>query len=258
MSRKALDIDGVGNIVAEKLVERGLVENVLDIFELSVDQLKDFNLGTDDEPRMLGEKNGTKIVETAKRARGFPLAKWLYGLGIPQVGESASLEASRLVERIYDIPESEIIEMIREKGEKETWIKDNPLRSSKTELSEEEYEERKRCHEEIKPRIKELSEALQTYSVSPELGGVASASLLGFFRSPSGQAMLERMKEMGIDPRSANFLPEPAKAAESGAVSGAAGKTFVITGHIDRAAKRDKRKNSECGRKSIGIDQRKN
>lgn len=232
VSRKALDIDGVGGKVAEKLVERGLIEDILDIFELHVDQLADFNIGTAAEPRMLGEKNGTKIVETAKRARNAPLAKWLYGLGIPQVGESAALEASRLVKDIFEIPDSEIIAMIREKGEKETWLKDNPLRSSKaSDLSADEFAERKATSEAYKPRVKELTEQLAAYSVSPELGGVASASLLGYFQSDSGQAMLSRMKEMGICPTSTNYLPEPAKAAESGA-SGVAGKTFVITGTL--------------------------
>ncbi|MDF1813837.1 MAG: NAD-dependent DNA ligase LigA [Verrucomicrobiales bacterium] len=252
VSRKALDIDGVGNIVAEKLVERGKVKDILDIFELHVDQLADFNIGTAVEPRMLGEKNGTKIVETARRAREAPLAKWLYGLGIPQVGESAALEASRLVEDIFQIPDSEIIEMVREKGLKDAWVKENPLRSAKTaDLSVEEFEARKTKSEEYKRRVKELTEKLAPYEVSPELGGVASASLLGYFRSESGQAMLERMKQMGICPKSTNYLPEPSKAADSGA-SQVVGKTFVITGTLTAPRNDIKAKIQDAGGKVSG------
>lgn len=228
VSRKALDIDGVGSIVAEKLVERGLIENILDLFDLHVDQLAEFNIGTAAEPRMLGEKNGTKIVETAKRAKDAPLSKWLYGLGIPQVGESASREAARLVEDIFQIPDSEIIEMVREKGEKENWLKDHPLRTAKAKLSEKDFEARKAIHDEYKPRVKELTESLTSYSVSPELGGVASGSLLAFFRSEAGQNMLARMQSMGIAPKSTNYLPQPSEASDSSV----AGKSFVITGTL--------------------------
>lgn len=242
VSRKALDIDGVGDKVAVKLVERGLIEDVLDLFELQVEQLADFNIGTAAEPRMLGEKNGTKIIETAERAKSLPLHRWLFGLGIPQVGESAAREISRLVASIHDIPDSEVIEMIRERGEKDAWIKENSLRSEAvSRLSVEAFAELKKKYEGSKLRLRELTEKLEPFAVSPELGGVASANLLAFFRGESGRKTLEKMKRLGIDPASANYLPEPAKAGTAGGGSGAAGKTFVITGTL--SAPRDEIKN---------------
>ena len=253
VSRKALDIEGVGNIVAEKLVERGLVEDILDLFELKVDQLKDFNLGTEEEPRMLGEKNGTKIVNTARRARDFPLARWLYGLGIPQVGESAAREAARLVKTIFDIPGSEILDMIREKGQKDTWIKNHPIRSAKSDLSDEEFEERKSRHEHSKARIKELDEALAPYEVSPELGGVATASLLDFFQGESGSALLARMRELEINPQSNNYLPIPKEEQGDGSSgSKMVGKTFVITGTLSAPRNEIKERILDAGGKVTG------
>lgn len=252
VSRKALDIDGIGNIVAEKLVERGLIKDALDLFELEVDQLGDFNIGTAAEPRMLGEKNGAKIVETSKRARGYPLSKWLYGLGISNVGESAALEASRLVESIFDIPESEVLEMIRERGEKDTWMKSHPLRSSKEELSVDEYSERKAQHEKYKPRVVELNEKLADYEVNPELGGVATASLVGFFRSEYGEQILQRMKNLGIEPKSTNYLPKPSEAAASGDGPSLIGKTFVITGTLSSPRNDIKAKIQDAGGKVTG------
>ena len=56
-SRKALDIDGVGTIVAEKLVERGVAATPLDLFELNADSLAELNLGDDDKSRVLGQKH---------------------------------------------------------------------------------------------------------------------------------------------------------------------------------------------------------
>ena len=52
-----LDIESVGGIVADKLVERGLVREPLDLFELKLEQLANLNLGTEEAPRIFrGEK----------------------------------------------------------------------------------------------------------------------------------------------------------------------------------------------------------
>src|SRR6266446_5656908 len=58
-ARGALDIESVGGIVADKLVERGLVREPLDLFDLRIEQLAKLNLGTDETPRVFGEKNAT-------------------------------------------------------------------------------------------------------------------------------------------------------------------------------------------------------
>ncbi|HUE40480.1 MAG TPA: NAD-dependent DNA ligase LigA, partial [Chthoniobacterales bacterium] len=85
-ARGALDIESVGGIVADKLVERGLVREPLDLFELKVDQLGKLNLGTNEAPRIFGEKNAIKAIQAIERARTFPLSRWLYALAIPDVG----------------------------------------------------------------------------------------------------------------------------------------------------------------------------
>src|SRR5204863_9222686 len=67
-ARGALDIESVGGIVADKLVERGLVREPLDLFELKVEQLGKLNLGTEENPRIFGEKNATKAIQAIDRA----------------------------------------------------------------------------------------------------------------------------------------------------------------------------------------------
>jgi DNA ligase (NAD+) len=47
----------LGEVVADKLVERGLARTPFDLFRLELEPLANLNLGTDDEPRQLGEKN---------------------------------------------------------------------------------------------------------------------------------------------------------------------------------------------------------
>src|SRR5438067_126041 len=74
-ARGALDIESVGGIVADKLVERGLVREPLDLFELKIEQLAKLNLGTEEAPRVFGEKNATKAINAIERARTLPLSR---------------------------------------------------------------------------------------------------------------------------------------------------------------------------------------
>src|SRR5881396_2962136 len=72
-ARGALDIESVGGSVADNVVERGLVREPLDLFELKVEQLAKLNLGTEEAPRVFGEKNATKAINAIERARILPL-----------------------------------------------------------------------------------------------------------------------------------------------------------------------------------------
>ena len=83
-ARGALDIESIGGIVADKLVERGLVREPLDLFDLKVEQLAKLNLGTEEAPRVFGEKNATKAINAIERARTLPLSRWLFALAIPK------------------------------------------------------------------------------------------------------------------------------------------------------------------------------
>jgi len=202
VSRKALDIEGIGSTVAEKLVERGLIKSPLDLFEIPEATLATLNLGTEESPRIFGEKNAAKVVEARERAaKEIPLARWLFAMGISQVGESAARELSRLHRSIRDLAQSPILA---------------ELRTLKTGES------------------KEKNALLAPYEVASEVGPIVAASVLDFFRSPAGEAILGRLNELGIDPKSDNFAPKPLE-EKAGNGKPLAGKTFVITGTLSAA-----------------------
>src|SRR5437667_17276 len=83
-ARGALDIESIGGIVADKLVERSLVREPLDLFQLKVDQLAKLSLGTEDAPRDCGEKTLHRMNQlgiapksekiSAKKAAQLPLS----------------------------------------------------------------------------------------------------------------------------------------------------------------------------------------
>ncbi len=107
--RKALDLESLGGVVAEKLVERGLVKEPLDLFDLKLGQLGTLNLGTNEEPRTFGEKNAKKILDALDRAKTAPLSRWLLALGVPGVGETTAYQLAQLHGDIEELSKSEIL-----------------------------------------------------------------------------------------------------------------------------------------------------
>jgi DNA ligase (NAD+) len=210
--RKALDLDGLGESVAIKLVETKLAASPLELFSLSLDNLANLLLDpakssdglTQSKERRFGEKRANTLINSLIKAREeMPLSRWLFAMGISQIGESAALELSRLHEKLSDLPESQIV----------ADLADLP---DFAELSK-------------SKRKKENHPRLQQYKIDDNLGPVAAQHLRTFFRSEAGQTVLEKLRELGINPKSDNFAPAPTASTEGLRFTG---KTFVITGTL--------------------------
>ncbi len=78
-ARGVMDIDGMGEALVDQLVDRGMVRNIADLYELTLEQLLALE--------RMGEKSASKILQNIERSRKQPLPRVLNGLGIPFVGE---------------------------------------------------------------------------------------------------------------------------------------------------------------------------
>ncbi|MBL8218670.1 MAG: NAD-dependent DNA ligase LigA, partial [Bryobacterales bacterium] len=78
-ARGVMDIDGMGDVLVDQLVDRGMVKNIADLYDLTLEQLLTLE--------RMGEKSATKILQNIERSRQQPLPRVLNGLGIPFVGE---------------------------------------------------------------------------------------------------------------------------------------------------------------------------
>jgi len=254
-SRKALDIEGVDDAVASKLVQQKLVVSPLDIFSLSVEELANLRLDTTsaqkkDSTRLLGEKRALTIKNSLTEAKDKSLANWLVALGIHNVGERTSREVSRLFSSIYQIRNSLLLTQIAEKGTLANWCIDHPFRPKFEQISPEEATRRKNLQANYRARIIELDQKLTKYNVSPELGGVAATSLKNYFDSDAGEQLLTHLTDAGIDPQSDNYDPE--KSVANNITSPIAGKTFVITGTLSKPRPDFKKRIEELGGKVSG------
>jgi len=243
--RRALDIESLGGIVADKLVERGLVKEPLDLFDLKLGQLGKLNLGTDDEPRILGEKNATKILEALQRAKTAPLARWIYALAISDVGEATAKQLAATHESLEALTHSEVLRDIRDLGAKESERSEISPRSRRNPpKTEAERAQREQRDAALKQEIADLESRLASggrKARMPEVGPVAAASVLDYFASPAGKRALARIHELGITPQG-----EKADVAAKAAGS-FAGKTFVLTGTLPTMTREEATAKIEAG-----------
>jgi DNA ligase (NAD+) len=80
-SKHALNIDGIGDKLVEQLTAKDLVKNVADLYELAKKKKDLVDLDH------MGEKSAQNILDNIEKSRKTTLARFIYALGIPQVGE---------------------------------------------------------------------------------------------------------------------------------------------------------------------------
>ncbi|GMQ95476.1 MAG: NAD-dependent DNA ligase LigA [Patescibacteria group bacterium] len=89
VSKKAMNIDGMGEKVVAQLMNEGLIRDVADIYELKTGDLAALE--------RFGERSAENLVEAIEKSKSVPLAKFLFGLGIRHVGiETAHLIAGNV------------------------------------------------------------------------------------------------------------------------------------------------------------------
>src|SRR5438094_229991 len=187
-ARGALDIESVGGIVADKLVERGLVREPLDLFELKIEQLAKLNLGTEEASRVFGEKNATKAIHAIERARTLPVSRWLFALAIPDVGKTTAMQLARFHDTIEDVADSPLLRDVLDYHEKRD--QKEPAKETAERLIKAGF---------AKPS---KSKAEKGRGITTEVGPVVAQSVLDFFASAAGKKILRRIKELGIHPKS--------------------------------------------------------
>jgi len=105
-SRKAMDIEGLGDKLIDQLTETGLVHSVADLYALDRDQLAALD--------RMGEKSADNLLAQLERSKTPDLGRFLYALGIREVGEVTAASLARhfgTLDRIAAASEEDLLDV---------------------------------------------------------------------------------------------------------------------------------------------------
>ena len=109
-ARRTLDIEGLGEKLVDQLVEKGLVHGVADLYNLTLAQLAGLE--------RMGGKSAENLLRALEKSKTTTLARFLYGLGIREVGEAT---AEALAQHFGELPaimeaDEEILQTVPDVG----------------------------------------------------------------------------------------------------------------------------------------------
>ncbi|MEJ7862618.1 MAG: NAD-dependent DNA ligase LigA [Pyrinomonadaceae bacterium] len=102
-SRKAMDIEGLGEIVVEKLVDLGLVKSVADLYDLTLEQIAKLE--------RMAEKSATNLINQIEASKTRGLQRLLYGLDIRHVGERYAKILAKSFRAIENLQKASVEEL---------------------------------------------------------------------------------------------------------------------------------------------------
>jgi DNA ligase (NAD+) len=249
-SRKAMNIDGLGDKLVEQLVELGLINTVADLYQLQHGQLAAME--------RMAEKSASKLIDALQTSKQRPFPHVVYALGIPGIGEETgrvlaehflNIEALERV-RAQDFVEdcgitgigdkiagllvahlSEHPELVYHGDNFISFLADLPVRG----LSE-------RLAGRIAERYPDL-DALRSAGIDdlrnhtavkvPGVAGITASNIITFFAQPHNREVIERLRDAGLQ------MAMPAPRSDGEQTQPLAGKTIVLTGTLETLSRND-------------------
>jgi DNA ligase (NAD+) len=210
-SRRAMDIEGLGEKLTDQMVDRDIVRTPADLYRLGISALAELD--------RMAEKSALNIVSAIAQSRKRPLARFVFALGIPGVGEEVAKILARhflSLDALMDADWANIAER------KKSLQKENASR--------------KRKGEALLPQFLE--------GIGPEL----MDSLAKFFSEPHNREVIEQL----TGPRGVE-IESPAPSVSDAATGILSGKTLVLTGTLPTLTRDDaKRMIESAGGKVSG------
>ncbi len=109
-SRRAMDIEGLGDKLVDQLVEKKLIRDLADVFDLTQAQLADLD--------RMGKKSAENLIKALANSKSTTLPRFLYALGIRAVGEAGAQTLAnhfRVLETVMDATREEL-QQVRDIG----------------------------------------------------------------------------------------------------------------------------------------------
>ncbi|MGI6751972.1 MAG: NAD-dependent DNA ligase LigA [Anaerovoracaceae bacterium] len=213
VSRGAMDIEGLGDVLSEKLTNMGLISGIADIYQLTVEEIAVLD--------GFGKRSAEKLINAIEASKRRDLGRLVFGLGIPLIGSKAARQLAKRFGTMEELSKATVEDLIamEEVGEKMaesvvTWFR-NPynrglisqLEAAGVNMSvlEGTGEQQK---EGIAGKTFVLTGALNNYTrdevseIIESLGGRASTSVSRktdfVLAGKDGGSKLEKARELGV------------------------------------------------------------
>lgn len=109
VSKKAFNIVGLGEKIIDEFYDLGLIKNVVDIFKLKTNDIEGLE--------GFGEKSAEKLISAIKESKKITLARFIFALGIRQVGEETAKDIAKKFNTFEKFQEK-VLEMIKDRKSK--------------------------------------------------------------------------------------------------------------------------------------------
>ena len=100
ISRKAMNIDGLGPETVDMFFQKGLISNAADLYQLTVDDMRGLE--------RMGQKSAEKIVKGMAESKNIPFERVLFALGIRFVGETVAKKLAKAIQNIDALEKADI------------------------------------------------------------------------------------------------------------------------------------------------------
>lgn len=104
ISRKAMDIEGLGGETVALLYENGLVKNYADLYEIRVEQLLPLE--------RMAQKSAENLVQGVQASKSIPFDRVLYALGIRFVGETVAKKLAKHYKSIHALSKANVMDLV--------------------------------------------------------------------------------------------------------------------------------------------------
>ena len=116
VSRNAMDIEGMGDRIVEQLVVTKKVKSIADLYTLDEQALASLVLdeGSDErKPRLLGMVTAKKLKAAIDKSKSIALNRFIYALGIREVGEATALTLASFYKTIDELMQASVEDLMR-------------------------------------------------------------------------------------------------------------------------------------------------
>ena len=238
-SRRAMDIEGLGDKLVDQLVDKGLVHDPADLYGLGLEQLAGLE--------RMAEKSAQNLLDALEKSKETTLARFLFALGILGIGEAMAANLAKALRSFDAVRRLRLSDLVEIKASQAKRLQETLVALPRDALAG------AKPYEVIaeRPGLKWFSEvhwhlllekfgsidallAAEATAIenSPKtkidgVGDVLADQIVTFFRQPHNREVIDKLIDAGV------HWPEDTAPAGPG-TSPLAGKTFVLTGTLSR------------------------